>query len=81
MCWRREIDTENVHIWARPIGGCSASLDVLNKYPTFQRIPLVSSDHWLIIHGNTPAEVEQALEGIYTLEVMAKDIAWLMKCI
>ena len=62
-------------------GGCSASLDVLNKYPTYHRMPLVSGDYWPIIHGNTPAEVEQDLEGIYTLEVMAKDLAWIMKCI
>lgn len=42
-------------------------------------MPLVSGDYWSIIHGNTPVEVEQDLEGIYTR--VATDLVWLMKCI
>lgn len=62
-------------------GGCTAALDVLAKYPTYNQMPLVSADYWPIIHGNNPQEVEQDEEGIFTLEVLGRNLAWLLKCV
>ena len=62
-------------------GGCSASLEVLMKYPTYNQMPVVSSNYWPLVHGNTREEVLQDEEGMYTMEVMASNMAWLMKCI
>ena len=42
--------------------GTTASLDVLNKYFTIARMPVVSSNYWNMVHGNTPEEVKQDLE-------------------
>ena len=33
--------------------GTTASLDVLNKYFTFANMPIVSSNYWNMVHGNT----------------------------
>ena len=62
-------------------GGCTAALEVLIKYPTYNQMPLVSADYWPIIHGNTPEEVLRDEEGLHTMETLGLNMAWLLKCI
>lgn len=62
-------------------GGASAAFDQMNKYFTINSMPVVSSQYWNQVHGNTPEEVEQDLEGLQTMRTLAKNIAWLLKCI
>ena len=62
-------------------GGCSATFDELNKYFTIRQMPVVSSQYWSMVHGNTPEEVVQDIEGMQTMRVLAKNMAWLLKCI
>lgn len=62
-------------------GGASATLDQINKYFTISSMPVVSSKYWNMIHGNTPEEVVQDLEGMQTLRELGKNMAWLLKCI
>ena len=62
-------------------GGASASFDRLNKYFTISNMPIVSSQYWNMIHGNTPEEVKQDLEGIQIMRTLAKNMAWLLKSI
>ena len=38
-------------------GGASAAFDRLNKYFTISCMPIVSSQYWNSVHGNTPEEV------------------------
>ena len=33
------------------------------------------------MHGNTPDQVEQDLEGLQTMRNAARNLVWLMKCI
>ena len=61
--------------------GTTASLDVLNKYFTIARMPVVSSSYWNMVHGNTPDEVKQDLEGLQVMRNLGRNMAWLMKCI
>nr|WP_288825709.1 flavodoxin family protein [uncultured Clostridium sp.] len=61
--------------------GTTATLDALNKYFTIAQMPLVSSSYWNMVHGRTPQEVEQDLEGLYTMRTLGKNMAWLLKCI
>ena len=44
-------------------------------------MPLVSSKYWNQVHGNTPEEVVQDEEGMQTMRVLARNMAWLIKCI
>lgn len=39
-------------------GGATAALDQLNKYFTIAQMPVVSSQYWNMVHGNTPEEVK-----------------------
>ena len=34
-----------------------------------------------MVHGNTPEEVKQDLEGMQTMRILGKNMAWLLKCI
>lgn len=61
--------------------GTTATLDALNKYFTIAQMPLVSSSYWNMVHGRIPEEVEQDLEGLYTMRTLGKNMAWLLKCI
>lgn len=61
--------------------GTSASLDVINKYFTIAQMPVVSSSYWNMVHGNTPQEVQQDLEGLQTMRNLARNMAWMLKCI
>jgi multimeric flavodoxin WrbA len=62
-------------------GGASSTLDQLNKYFTINRMPVVSSNYWNMVHGNVPDEVKQDEEGMQTMRILGKNMAWLIKCI
>lgn len=61
--------------------GTTATFDQLNKYFTISNMPIVSSQYWNMVHGNTPEEVKKDLEGLQTMRVLGRNMAWIMKCI
>ncbi|MDR2006543.1 MAG: flavodoxin family protein [Acidaminococcales bacterium] len=62
-------------------GGGTASFDRLNKYFTISQMPVVSSQYWNIVHGNTPDEVRQDAEGLQIMRTLGNNMAWLLKCL
>ena len=62
-------------------GGATAAFEQLNKYFAIANMPVVSSQYWNMVHGNTPEEVKQDVEGMQTMRTLAKNMAWLIKCI
>lgn len=62
-------------------GGASAAFDRLNKYFSINSMPIVTSQYWNQVHGNTPEEVLQDAEGLQTMRTLAENMAWLLKCI
>lgn len=62
-------------------GGCTASMDVLNKYFTISSMPVASSTYWNQIHGGKPGEASMDAEGIRTMRNLAKNMTFLMKAI
>ncbi len=62
-------------------GGATATFDEINKYFTISNMPVVSSNYWNQIHGNTADEAKQDLEGLHTMRVLGHNMAWLLKCI
>lgn len=61
--------------------GTTAAFDELNKYLTISQMPVVSSRYWNMVHGNNAAEVLQDKEGLYTMRVLGRNMAYLLKCI
>ena len=62
-------------------GGATASFDVINKYFSINNMPIVTSQYWNQVHGNTPDEVRQDAEGLQTMRTLGRNMAWLIKCI
>jgi hypothetical protein len=44
-------------------------------------MPVVSSQYWNQVHGNTPEEVAKDFEGLQTLRTLGDNMAWLIKSI
>jgi multimeric flavodoxin WrbA len=61
--------------------GSTAALEQLNKYITISNMPLVSSQYWNMVHGNTPDEVRRDLEGMQIMRTLGQNMAWIIKCI
>ncbi len=62
-------------------GGASATLDQISKYFTILNMPVVASNYWNMVHGNTPEEVLKDEEGIQTMRQLGRNMAWILKSI
>ena len=61
-------------------GGCATTFDDINRFFTINCMPVVSSQYWNQVHGNTPDEVRKDEEGLQTMRTLARNMAWLLKC-
>lgn len=62
-------------------GGTTASLDVIIKHFMINKMPVISSSYWNMVHGNKPEQVENDLEGLQTMRMLGQNMAWILKCI
>ena len=62
-------------------GGTVASYDVINKYMGINQMPIVTSTYWNQAFGRLPDEAEQDTEGMQTMRNLARNMAWLLKCL
>lgn len=60
--------------------GTTATFDQLNKYFTIQEMPVVSSRYWNMVHGASADQVKQDAEGLYTMRVLGRNMAYLLRC-
>ena len=60
--------------------GTTATLDQLNKYFGITQMPIISGRYWNMVHGATAEEVKQDLEGLQNMRILARNMAWHLKC-
>lgn len=60
--------------------GTTATYDQLNKYFGLLQMPIISSQYWNMVHGTTPEEVKQDLEGLAIMRTLARNMAFFLKC-
>ena len=60
--------------------GTTATFDQINKYFTISEMPVISSRYWNMVHGAQPADVEKDEEGLQTMRVLARNMAFFLKC-
>jgi multimeric flavodoxin WrbA len=60
--------------------GTTAAFDQINKYFTIAEMPVISSRYWNMVHGAAPEDVKKDLEGLQTMRVLARNMAWFLKC-
>lgn len=63
---------------ARRSGGVG-TLDGLYHYLTYSEMLLPTSNYWNVIHGLKPGQAEEDAEGMQIMEVLGRNMAWLMK--
>lgn len=60
-------------------GGASAAFDRLNKYFTILNMPVVSSQYWNMVYGQTPGQAAEDEEGMQTMRTLGRNMAWMIK--
>lgn len=59
--------------------GGSYTFDGLNHYLNYSEMILATSNYWNIAHGAAPGEVLQDAEGMQIIQVLGRNMAWLLK--
>ena len=62
-------------------GGATAAFNRLNMYFMMNNMVVPTSQYWNQVHGNVPEEVRQDREGLQTMRMLARNMAWLLRCI
>ncbi len=60
--------------------GTTATFDQLNKFFTISEMPIIASRYWNMVHGAKPEDVGKDLEGLQIMRVLARNMAWFLKC-
>jgi multimeric flavodoxin WrbA len=60
--------------------GTTAAYDQLNKYFGIMQMPIISSQYWNMVHGATPAQVREDLEGLQIMRTLGRNMAFFLKC-
>jgi len=61
--------------------GTTAALEQIQKYLNINNMPIVSSQYWPMVHGSTSSDVLKDEEGVQIMQVLGRNMAWLLKCI
>ena len=64
----------------RRSGGIPA-VDTLNHYINYSEMIMPSSNYWNVAHGLKPGEMDQDSEGKQIMEVLGKNMGWIMRLI
>lgn len=59
--------------------GTTAAFEEINKYFTISQMPVISSRYWNMVHGSKAEDVLEDKEGLQTLRVLARNMAWFLK--
>ena len=60
--------------------GTTASWDQINRYFGLMQMPIITSRYWNIVHGATPDQVKQDLEGMQVMRILGNNMAYFLKC-
>ena len=61
--------------------GTTPAIDQINKYFQINKMPVVSSTYWPMVHGQSAEQVLQDEEGLQTMRMLGKNMAWMLRCI
>ncbi|MCR4712042.1 MAG: flavodoxin family protein [Clostridia bacterium] len=61
--------------------GTTSAIDQMNKYLMYSQGPIVTSQYWPMVHGNTPDQVQQDAEGLQIMRTLGRNMAWTLKVI
>ena len=59
--------------------GTMTAIDTINRFFTWGEMPIISSTYWNVIYGMNSEEALKDVEGLKTMTVLAKNMAWFLK--
>ena len=62
-------------------GGLTATFDELNKFFAICGMPIATGQYWNGIHGQTPQQAKEDIEGLQMMRTLATNMVFLMKSI
>lgn len=70
----------------KPVAGVTSSrrsgsvptLDQMNRYFIHGGMPVVPSQYWPMVFGNTPDEVKQDAEGLQIMRTLGRNMIWML---
>ena len=57
------------------------TVDALNKYLQYSEMLMPTSNYWTVGHGTKPGELDQDEEGAQIMQILGRNMAWLMKLV
>lgn len=60
-------------------GGSTAAFETLNMPFQMMNMPVVTSQYWNIVYGQSQGEASLDTEGLQTMRTLADNMAWLLK--
>ncbi len=84
------VSTSNGGLFRHKVGAAVAAVrrsgglptvNTLNHYINYSEMIMPSSNYWNVAHGLNPGEMEQDYEGKQIMEVLGKNMAWIMRII
>ena len=62
-------------------GGAVNALDAMNHFFMLQEMFVVGSCYWPMAYGQMPGDVQNDAEGLNTMSVLGKNMAYLLKAL
>ena len=62
-------------------GGASSAYQQMNMHFMMTNMVVITSQYWNQVHGNTPDEVKQDIEGLQTMRTMAENMRFMLQSI
>ncbi|MDR3309064.1 MAG: flavodoxin family protein [Tannerella sp.] len=59
--------------------GGSMTFNALNLYLTISEMMIPSSNYWNVIHGTAVGEAAQDAEGVQIMQILGKNMAWMLR--
>lgn len=58
--------------------GGMTTFNELNHFLNYSEMVVVTSNYWNVAHGTAPGEVKEDAEGVQIMEVLGKNMAWML---
>ena len=61
--------------------GTTATYDQINKYFGITQMPIISTRYWNMVFGRNGEEIQRDEEGVQSMHILGKNMAYFLKCI
>ncbi len=59
--------------------GTTLTIDQINKYFQINCMPVVSSNYWPMVHGQSADDVRKDEEGLQIMRILGRNMAWMLQ--